>query len=130
MKLKNGSLPKEDPMLNVTVQTTEEATVLCCRGRIVTGNEIKILREAVFAQAAKSGLVIDLRHVDVVDAGGVGLLLELREWAGLHRIQLTLVNAAMRVQQVFEVTNLSQVFGIDGSQVTHRRSCGAAGFAA
>lgn|SRR5215510_6064808 len=117
-------------MLNVTVQNAGEATVFCCRGRIVTGDESRILREAVVAQPDGSRLIISLGHVDAIDAGGVGLLLELREWASLHGVQLELVNIATRVQQVLEVTNLSAALDIDMFEETINRSCGAAGFAA
>lgn len=117
-------------MLNVTIKTAGEATILQCRGRIVTGDEIRILREAVLARPDQSKLIINLGHVDALDAGGVGLLLELREWAGLHGVQLMLVNIAPRVQQVLEVTNLSDVLDVASFKGAKRHSHDAAGAAA
>jgi anti-anti-sigma factor len=117
-------------MLNVAVETAGETTILRCTGRIVTGDETRILRQAVLAQRDKSRLVIDLRHVNAIDAGGVGLLLELREWARSIRIQLRLVNLTTRVQQVLEATKLGPVLGVDLLEETNMEAGGATGAAA
>ncbi len=117
-------------MLNVTVKTAGEATILQCRGRIVTGEEIRILREAVLARPDKSRLIIDLGQVDAIDAGGVGLLVGLREWASLHSVQLKLVNITTRVLQVLELTNLSDVLDVAVFKGANSHSHDAAGAAA
>jgi anti-sigma B factor antagonist len=117
-------------MLNVTVETVGETTILRCGGRIVKGDETRILRRAVLAQGDKSRLIIDLRHVNDIDAAGVGLLLELRQWARSNRIQLRLVNLTRRVQQVLKATRLSHVFDVDLFEETNRGIGGATGAAA
>jgi anti-anti-sigma factor len=96
-------------MLNITVQTAGKITILRCQGRIVAGDESRILREAVFSRAVATSLVIDLRGVDAIDAAGLGLLPELREWTRLNGIQLKFVNLAKRLRQMLEITHLSHV---------------------
>jgi anti-anti-sigma factor len=114
-------------MLNVTVQTVDETTILRCQGRIVTGRETSILREAVLARPDTGKLIVDLRHVDAIDAGGLGLLLELREWARSKRVQLRLVNITSRVQHVLEATKLSRIVDVDLFKETDTQPYGAAG---
>jgi anti-anti-sigma factor len=105
-------------MLNVTVQTVSETAILRCRGRIVAGDEARILREAVLAQTDKNTVIIDLGGVDAIDAGGLSLLLELRTWASSKRVQLRLVNATRRVRQVLAATNLSHILNFDWFEET------------
>jgi anti-anti-sigma factor len=105
-------------MLNVTVQTVRETATLLCRGRIVAGEEARILREAVLAQADKNTVIIDLGLVDAIDAGGLSLLLELRKWASSKRVQLKLVNATRRVRQVLTATHLSHILDFDWFEET------------
>jgi len=117
-------------MLNVTLETVGETIILHCSGRIVTGDETRTLRQAVLARRDKSRLIIDLRHVNAIDAGGVGLLLELREWARSNRIQLRLVNLTTRVQQVLKATKLTRVLDVDLFEETKRDAGSATGLAA
>ena len=96
-------------MLNVTVHTAGKITVFRCHGRIVSGDESRILRKAVLSRVDSTILVIDLARVDGIDAGGLGLLLDLRAWTRSNGIQFKLVNVTGRVQQALELTNLSRV---------------------
>ena len=59
------------------------------------------------------------RHspVDLIDAGGLGALLELREWTQLMGIEFKLMNVINRVRQVFEITRLDSVFDIMSEEV-------------
>jgi anti-sigma B factor antagonist len=112
-------------MLNVTVETVGESAILRCNGRIVAGDETRVLRQAVLSRRDKRRLIIDLRRVHAIDAGGVGLLLELREWARSNLIQLRLVNLTRRVQEVLEATQLSHVLDGDLLEETKREAGGA-----
>jgi anti-anti-sigma factor len=97
-------------MLNTTVQKFGDGTVLRCQGRIVTGNAYAILRNAVLSQTCTRMLVLDLAQVDRIDAGGLGVLLDLRQWAYSHAIRLRLMNVMNQVEQVLQVTQLEGVF--------------------
>jgi anti-sigma B factor antagonist len=97
-------------MLNATVQKLGDTTVLRCQGRIVIGDAYTTLRNAVLSQTHTRMLVLDLAQVDRIDAGGLGVLLGLREWAYSNAIGLRLMNVMNQVEQVLELTKLDRVF--------------------
>lgn len=97
-------------MLNATVHKLGDTTVLRCKGRIVFGDAYTILRNAVRSQTHTRILVLDLAQVDRVDAGGLGVLLGLREWARSNAVRLRLMNVMNPVEQVLELTKLDHVF--------------------
>jgi anti-anti-sigma factor len=97
-------------MLNATVQKLGDTTVLRCQGRIVIGDAYTILRNAVLSQTHTRMLVLDLAQVDRIDAGGLGVLLGLREWARSNAIRLRLMNVMSPVELVLELTKLDRVF--------------------
>ncbi len=74
-------------MLNATAQKLGDSTVLRCQGRIVLGDAYAILRNAVLRQTHTRTLILDLAQVDRIDAGGLGVLLGLRDWAYSHAIR-------------------------------------------
>jgi anti-anti-sigma factor len=97
-------------MLNATVQKLGDSTVLGCQGRIVIGDAYRILRNAVLEQTRTRTLVLDLAQVDRIDAGGLSVLLGLREWACSHGISLLLMNVMNQVELVLKLTKLDRVF--------------------
>jgi anti-anti-sigma factor len=96
-------------MLNATAQKLGDSTVLRCQGRIVIGDAYAILRSAVLRQTHTRTLILDLAQVDRIDAGGLGVLLGLREWACSHAIRFQLMNVMNRVEHVLELTKLDRV---------------------
>ena len=96
-------------MLNATAQKLGDSTVLRCQGRIVIGDAYAILREAVLRQTHTRTLILDLAQVDRIDAGGLGVLLGLREWACSHAIRFQLMNVINQVEHVLELTKLDRV---------------------
>jgi anti-sigma B factor antagonist len=101
---------KEMRMLKITVQKLGDTSVLRCHGRIVAGDAGSILRSAVLSQRQTTMLVIDLARVERIDAGGLGLLLGLRESARSNAIMFKLMNATKRVEEILELTHLRHVF--------------------
>jgi anti-sigma B factor antagonist len=97
-------------MLKITVQKLGDTSVLRCQGRIVAGDAGSILRSAVLSQRQTTMLVIDLARVERIDAGGLGLLLGLRESARSNAIMFKLMNATKRVEEILELTHLQSVF--------------------
>lgn len=97
-------------MLKVTVQNLGDTTVLRCQGRIVLGDAYTTLRKAGLSQKHSRMLVLDLAEVDRIDAGALGVLLSLREWARSNGIRFRLMNVMHQVEQVLEVTRLDRVF--------------------
>jgi anti-sigma B factor antagonist len=96
-------------MLNATSQKLGDSTVLRCQGRIVIGDAYAILRNAVLRQTHTRTLILDLAQVDRIDAGGLGVLLGLREWACSHAIRFQLMNVTNQVEHVLELTKLDRV---------------------
>ena len=96
-------------MLNATAQKLGDSTVLRCQGRIVIGDAYAILRDTVFGQTDTRTLILDLAQVDRIDAGGLGVLLGLREWACSHAIRFQLMNVTNQVEHVLELTKLDRV---------------------
>jgi anti-sigma B factor antagonist len=98
-------------MLKVHTRNLGNVAVVCLQGRIVNG-ETASLREAVYAQSQVSAVVLDLARVTAVDAGGLGMMLELRRYAESNGIGLRLMNVSKFVRQVLEITRLDSVFEI------------------
>lgn len=98
-------------MLKVHTRNLGNVAVVCLQGRIVHG-ETASLREAVYAQSQVGSVVLDLAKVTAVDAGGLGMMLELRRYAESKGIGLRLMNVSKFVRQVLEITRLDSVFEI------------------
>jgi anti-anti-sigma factor len=97
-------------MLKITVQNLADTSVVRCRGRIVAGDAGSRLRNAVLSQRHSRMVVIDLAQVDRIDAGGLGILLGLRESARSRAIMFKRMNATKRVEEILELTHLQSVF--------------------
>jgi anti-anti-sigma factor len=98
-------------MLKVHAKNLGNVAVLCLQGRIVNG-ETEILRNAVHSLSETSAVILDLARVTTVDAGGLGVLLELRERTQAKGIPFELMNVTKRVSKVLEVARLDSVFQI------------------
>ena len=97
-------------MLKITVQNLGDTSVVRCHGRIVAGDAGSILQNAVLSQRHSRMLVIDLAQVERIDAGGLGILLGLRESARSRALMFKLMNATKRVEEILELTHLQRVF--------------------
>src|SRR4030095_9855496 len=98
-------------MLKVYKNKLGNCTVLYLQGRLVTG-ETDNLREAVVSQIEGSAIILDLRRVNRIDAGGLGVLLQLREDTLAKGMTFKLANVSKLMHQVFEITCLNSVFEI------------------
>ena len=98
-------------MPKLTIHKLGEAIVFRCTGRIGFG-ECHILRHAVFSHPHIATAVLDMAEVTAIDASGLGLLVELRNWASTNRIQLKLLNLTPRVANLLDVTHLTPIFDV------------------
>lgn len=101
-------------MLKVHIKNLETVAVLCVQGQIVNG-ETEILREAVHSQAEMSGVnvvILDLARVTIVDARGLGVMLELLKQTEAKGIRFELMNVTKWVSKVLEISRLDSVFAI------------------
>ena len=98
-------------MLKVHARNLGNVAILCLQGRIVNG-ETAPLRNAVHSQSEVSAVVLDLGRVSAVDAGGLGVMLELRAQTESKGISFKLMNVTKLISSVLEVTRLDSVFEV------------------
>jgi len=99
-------------MLTIDVEKTGDVAVVRCGGRIVRGEEVRALRNAVVSEKQSRIVVLDLSDVESLDAGGLTTLLSLHQWAQSRRVQLKLVNPSHFVREMLVRTKLDHVFDI------------------
>jgi anti-anti-sigma factor len=101
----------------LTVQTRISGNVfiLDCRGRIVFGDEGAALREGVAnLLTGTPKIVINLRRVDHIDSGGLGILVGLLVSARNRGGELKLVSPNKHVNDALHRTGLDTVFRVYG----------------
>ncbi len=120
-------------MLKVHARNLGNVAFLCVQGQIVNG-QTETLRNAVHSQSDVSTVVLDLALVSTVDAGGLGVMLELREQVQSKGIGFKLMNVSELVGRVLEVTRLDSVFEVTSGveffpAVSRRRAASVMGLA-
>jgi anti-sigma B factor antagonist len=98
-------------MLRVQTKKLDTVAVLGLQGQIVNG-ETEILRNAVQSLSEVSAVKLDLAQVTTVDAGGLGVMLALREQVEAKGMRFELINVTSPVRKVLELTRLDSVFQI------------------
>jgi len=98
-------------MLKVNAKKSDAGAVLYLEGQIING-DTEILRTAVKSVPHGSDIMLNLSKVTIVDAHGLGVLLELREQALARGVQFELMNVSRRLYRIFEITRLNTVFNI------------------
>ena len=98
-------------MLKVHAKNLGTVAVLCLQGQIVNG-ETEILRKAVHSLSEVGAVILDLARVTTVDAGGLGVMLELREQVQAKGIGFKIMNVSKPLARVLEVTRLDSVFEV------------------
>ena len=89
-----------------------DVAILQCRGRLVRGDAIYTLREAVTTFPEARIVVLDLSGVQTMDGGGLGMLILLHRWTRDHGTTLKLVNPNAFVRELLDRTRLVCVFDI------------------
>jgi anti-sigma B factor antagonist len=98
-------------MLQLSIQHSENVTTIWCKGRIVLGDHLDLLRLAALSQT-KPEVMLDLSSVSLIDAAGLGTLLDLHERFQNSGRELELVDPSRFVYLVFRITRLETVFRI------------------
>ena len=99
-------------MLKVHAKKLDAVEVLCLEGQIVNG-DTEILRRAVDLASGASDIILDLSNVRIVDAHGLGVLLQLREQTSARGAHFELMNVSEPLYKIFEMTRLNTVFEIN-----------------
>jgi len=100
--------------LHINSREVSHVTILDVRGRIVLGEEIHSLRDAVrnLVAEGKKKIILNLAELDYIDSSGVGELVgsftTVRNAGG----ELKLLNLTQKVHDVLHVTKLYTVFDI------------------
>lgn len=94
------------------IEQMHDIAVVRCSGRLVRGTTLDEFQSRLERLDTARIMVLDLCGVEQVDAGGIGVLLELRRWARQHSAQVKLVNPSPFVRRVLDATHLSSIFEI------------------
>ena len=98
-------------MLKVNTKKLGAVKVFCLEGQIITG-DTETLRSAVEAVAGASDIILELSNVTIVDAHGLGVLLQLREQTLAQGFRFELMNLRSSLNRILEITRLNTVFDI------------------
>ena len=99
-------------MLKVHAKKLDTSEVFSLEGKIVNG-DAEILRNAVQSASSTRDIILDFANVNVVDAHGLGVLLELREQTLAKGVHFELTNVRKSLYRIFEITRLHTVFDIN-----------------
>ena len=94
------------------IEQLNDIAVVRCSGRLVRSTALDDFKGRLERLDTARILVLDLCGVERVDAGGIGILLELRRWARQHSAQVKVVNPSPFVRRVLEATHLASMFEI------------------
>ena len=92
-------------MLRIEIQSWNGTATLKCSGRVIFGVEAETLRTMVQSRN-ESCVRVNLAHVTGIDAAGLGLLVELHNWAKDTRRTLTLIDLSEPVWNLVVLTKL------------------------
>ena len=106
-------------MLKVHAKKLNAVKILSLEGQIVNG-DTDTLRSAVQLASDANDIVLDLSNVRVVDAHGLGVLLQLREQTLASGSHFKLMNVNEPLSRVFEITRLNTVFEINSEFIAER----------
>jgi len=94
-------------LLHIKSEQAGDVAVLRCAGRIVRGEALQLLKDAVTSLRQPRVIVLDLSAVEMVDGGGLGMLVFLYCWTRDNGIQLKLVNPSNFAREMLEQTGLT-----------------------
>jgi len=99
-------------MLNVNVKNLGSVAILSVQGYVVIG-QTEILRNVVQSLPQTNGLILDLERVNIIDAHGLGVLLELRERTLARGMCFELMNVSKPLREILRITHLDSVFQLN-----------------
>jgi len=102
-------------MLSVMSENRGNTAIFRCSGRIVAGEEAWTLYNTVISQQDERVVVLDLTRVSRVDAGGLGVLVSLRRWAGVGGVKLRLIPSEA-VEELLDLAGLRPLFEIRSTE--------------
>ena len=98
-------------MSKIYREKVRDVTVFRLCGDLLIG-QTQDLESAVLNEWGVRTVFLDLALVNRIDARGLGVLLELREYVQARGIDFQLTNVTRKVRRVFEIACLDSVFEI------------------
>jgi anti-anti-sigma factor len=98
-------------MLQLAIQNSGEVTTVWCKGRIVLGGRLNLLKVATFSQT-NAEVMLDLSRVNQIDAAGLGALVDLHKRLQCASREMELRDPTSFVYHVLRITRLDTVFHI------------------
>ena len=97
--------------------------VISLSGRLDLSNGTRLKEEVKSILAAgKTSIHLNLARVEFVNSSGLGALVSIMKEIRIHRGRLTLSDLAEYVQEIFDITQLSHIFEIFGTEQEALRS--------
>jgi anti-sigma B factor antagonist len=108
-------------MLRTNVRVIGETAIIGCEGRLVAGEEVQRLKDAVLCHQDSRTVILDMGKLEMIDGSGLGLLAFIAGWTRVVGTEVKLVNPTRRVREVLHLTKLDSVLEVcpadDFSQV-------------
>jgi len=101
-------------MLKVHAKKLNAVEILSLEGQIINGDTETL--SSALRLSHTGDIILDFSNVTVIDAHGLGVLLELREQSLANGIHFKLMNMSERLSRVFEITRLNTVFEINSAR--------------
>jgi anti-anti-sigma factor len=98
-------------MLQLAIQNSGEVTTVWCKGRIVLGGRLNLLKVVTFSQT-NAEVMLDLSRVNQIDAAGLGALVDLHKRLQCASREMELRDPTSFVYHVLRITRLDTVFHI------------------
>ncbi|CAN5346416.1 anti-sigma factor antagonist BldG [soil metagenome] len=100
--------------MDFKVEGNNERLVVRVSGEVTAASSAE-LRQAVQELSARKpqAIVLDLTDMPFIDTSGLGVLVGLRSHLKRQGTALSVENPQARVLQVFRLTQLSRIFGMD-----------------
>ena len=95
----------------VLTERSGDVVTVHCHGRLVAGSQSWDLYNNVISEDEARTVVLDLAGVKQIDAGGLGVLVVLHQWAESLGVKLRLI-PSRPVRELLELTKLESLFEI------------------
>jgi anti-anti-sigma factor len=99
-------------MSRISVKTSENKTTITVNGDFVFDVN-RHFREAYQQAPASNSFVIDLANTGYMDSAGLGMLIQLRDYAGGEQARIALVGLNDTIRTILNVANFGRLFDLD-----------------
>jgi len=112
-------------LLQIETSRAGDVAIVQCKGRLVRGNPVIALRDAVMRLHDARIVVLDLTALESMDGGGLGTLVLLHRWARENDVQIKLVDVNAFVAEMLDRTRLTCVFDVSSVEDAVEILCSA-----